>query len=148
MAFEQDDSHIIGEINITPLTDVMLVLLIMFLLTATFILSSRGLRVDLPAPVVEHEPPPEPDPAARIVVQVDRQGRVHIGGRPLADGELTGALMEEAARRRDREKIVVVRAHADAPYGRVIWIMDSARLVGLPRVSLATEEPEPGAGSQ
>ena len=143
---ETTGEGIISEINITPLTDVMLVLLIIFMVTATFFVTEPAMQVDLP-PAVSSEIVTKGD--GEITVIVNREGALFVDEQPVAPERLTQALMD-AARNIDADrKVVVVRGDREAAYGQIIWIMDSARLVGLRHVSLATElSEESGPSSQ
>lgn len=137
--FEGGADGIISEINITPLTDVMLVLLIIFMVTATFFVAEPAMQVDLP-PAVSSEKAAREN--GEITVIVNRQGQLFVNEAPVSADALTQVLMEAARSVTADRKVVVVRGDREAAYGQIIWIMDSARLVGLRHVSLATEPPE------
>jgi biopolymer transport protein ExbD len=140
MAVKTFSEHngIISEINITPLTDVMLVLLIIFMVTATFFVAEPGMQVELP-PAMTSELVPKED--GEITVIVKKDGGMTVNDQPTTEAGLTNALLEAARSSHADRKVVVVRGDREAAYGRVIWIMDAARLVGLRNVSLATEKP-------
>ena len=136
---QNGNDTIIAEINITPLTDVMLVLLIIFMVTATFFVSDPSMQVELP-PAVSSALVAKED--GEITVVVNREGLLFVDDEPVSADQLTDALIA-AARNIDADrKVVMVRGDHQAAYGQIIWIMDSARLVGLRHVSLATERPE------
>jgi biopolymer transport protein ExbD len=141
MAIRHKDNHppIVSEINITPLTDVMLVLLVIFMVTATCLIAEPVMDVELPSAVSAES---TAHGNAEISVVVDRDGRLLVQDQPVSSGQFSQSLLD-AARRLDAErKVVVVRGDREAAYGQIIWIMDSARLVGLRHVSLVTEEPD------
>jgi biopolymer transport protein ExbD len=133
-----DNDGIISEINITPLTDVMLVLLIIFMVTATFFVAEPAMQVELP-PAVTSELVTKEDGEITVIVKQD--GGMTVNDRLTTEAGLTNALLEAARNIQAEKKVVVVRGDREAAYGRVIWIMDAARLVGLRNVSLATEKP-------
>jgi biopolymer transport protein ExbD len=133
-----DNDGIISEINITPLTDVMLVLLIIFMVTATFFVAEPAMQVELPPAVTSELVPKE---NGEITVIVKQDGGMTVNDRPTTEAGLTNALLEAARNIEADRKVVVIRGDREAAYGRVIWIMDAARLVGLRNVSLATEKP-------
>jgi len=130
---------IISEINITPLTDVMLVLLIIFMVTATFFVSDPAMQVELP-PAVSSALVAKED--GEITVVVNRDGLLFVNDQPVSADQLTDALIAAARDIEAERKVVMVRGDHQAAYGQIIWIMDSARLVGLRHISLATERPE------
>jgi len=139
VSLPREDSDIISDINITPLTDVMLVLLIIFMVTATFFVAEPAMQVELPPAVSSELVTKEQN---EITVLVNSAGEMRIGDTAVSEDRLTQALMEAARRIPAPEKTVVIRGDRQAAYGKVIWIMDAARLVGLRHVSLATERPQ------
>jgi biopolymer transport protein ExbD len=138
MGNQSSNGAIIAEINITPLTDVMLVLLIIFMVTATFFVTEPAMEVELP-PAVTSDPVAKQD--GEITVIVNREGDLFVNEQAVAAEDLTQALLDAARAVTADHKVVVVRGDTEAAYGQIIWIMDSARLVGLRHVSLATERP-------
>jgi biopolymer transport protein TolR len=144
MGNQSSNGDIIADINITPLTDVMLVLLIIFMVTATFFVTEPAMQVELP-PALSSDLVNKQDD--EITVIVNKQGDLFVQDHPVAAADLTQALLEAARRSTADPKVVVVRGDTQAAYGRIIWIMDSARLVGLRNVSLATQRTdESGTG--
>ena len=144
MGNQSSNGDIIADINITPLTDVMLVLLIIFMVTATFFVTEPAMEVVLP-PAVSSDLVTKED--GEIAVLVTADGRLFVGEEPTRADQLTQALLDAARQIEAEQKIVVVRGDTEAAYGQIIWIMDSARLVGLRNVSLATERPKTEAGT-
>jgi len=143
MGNQNGNGAIIAEINITPLTDVMLVLLIIFMVTATFFVAEPAMQVNLPSAVSSGVVAQED---GRVSVIINREGQLFVDEEPVSADQLTQALLEAARKIDASHKVVVVRGDREAAYGQIIWIMDSARLVGLRHVSLATEPPEGESG--
>jgi biopolymer transport protein TolR len=135
MAFgEQREGAVISEINVTPLVDVMLVLLVIFMVTAPIL--QQGVAIDLPrvrgGPIAgEH---------SHVVVSVAADGRVFIEERPYEMEALQTHLAEVAAERPDEQ--VYLRADASVPYGRVMETLGVLRTVGLTKVGLITQPPD------
>ncbi|MBN9342502.1 MAG: biopolymer transporter ExbD [Comamonadaceae bacterium SCN 68-20] len=125
-----------SEINVTPLVDVMLVLVVIFILTAPLLASS----IQLELPRAQGGAPGAPVQALTLVV--DRTGQAFIDDRPVAPQALEARLAEVAAARPDTE--IQLRADAAVPYGRVAAIMGAAHAAGLQRIGFVTE-PEPAA---
>ncbi|NUN61060.1 MAG: biopolymer transporter ExbD [Burkholderiaceae bacterium] len=121
----------ISDINMTPLVDVMLVLVVIFILTAPLLASS--IRLDLPR---ADGAVPGASPQS-ITLVVDKAGQVFLNDQPLTQGALVQALAETAASQPDTE--VQLRADATVPYGRVVEIMGAAHAAGLQRIGFVAE---------
>ena len=132
MASQQsgDDDAITG-INVTPLVDITLVLLIIFMVTATFLTQSTGLNVDLPKAGSAQNLP-----AKRIELSVTRDGAVWVDGQSVANEQLTACLA--AKLQQTSLKTVVIRADADVPYKHVADAMDAASALGA-EITLAAD---------
>ncbi len=121
-----------GEINVTPFVDVVLVLLIIFMVTAPLML--QGMDVNLPETTTQ----PIQMTKAPLVLTVTKQGEYSIAKSviPAADLEAKlGAIFEERG-----EKELFLRADEEAPYGVVVQAMAAARRAGATRLGIVTEE--------
>ena len=120
-----------AEINVTPLVDVMLVLLIIFMVTVT--LPALGVPVELPesraAPVEE-----KPD---QITISIDRQGVIYIEDAAVPAGGLPAAL--EALDRGEPQPLIVLRGDRSLDYGRVMQVMGELGRAGFTSISLVTD---------
>jgi biopolymer transport protein TolR len=121
-----------SEINVTPLVDVMLVLLVIFMLTAPFLSSS--LKLDLPRADAPAEPPIA---GPSVSVEMAANGQVLLNGLVVDDAQLAQRLAEAAAARPDTE--VQLRADQSVPYGRVVQVMGAAHRAGLTRIGFVAE---------
>jgi biopolymer transport protein ExbD len=129
-------SKIISDINITPLTDVMLVLLIIFMVTATFLVVEPSFDVRLPGAVTARS---QPEPERTITISVSQAGDLEVNGGAVERKHLVESLIAAARNLPPGERLVMVRGDRDADYGTIVYVMDAARLVGLRQVALATE---------
>jgi biopolymer transport protein ExbD len=135
MAFGQhpgDADEPISEINVTPLVDVMLVLLVIFIILAP--LFAQALRVDLP----EAEAPPSAEPVVADLT-LAKGGELALDGEPVAAAELPALLAERQA----DEPQLVVRLSADeaVPYGKVATLLARIREAGVERLAFRTRAP-------
>ena len=123
----------LGEINVTPLVDVVLVLLLVFMVTAPMM--SRGIDVSLP---VANQPQTEPE--ERITVSINAQERIFVGDRPI-----NLQLLEDTVRgmREGRtHKVVYLRADEGLRYGRVIAVVDKLKSAGVDQIGFVYALPE------
>ena len=124
-----------SEINVTPLVDVMLVLLVIFLITAP--LMSGALRLDLPAT----ESSSAPAPTNSLSLSIDPKGLVFLDDKPLTLETLPAVLAMQAST--DASVEVQLRADQSVPYGRVAEVMGLLQKAGLTKVALAVQAPAP-----
>ena len=130
-------SQPMSEINMTPLIDVMLVLLVIFIITAPLLTSS--LRLDLP----KAEGAGASDAPAFIALAIDAQGQLYLGDQPLPAGQERQQLLQRAreAVQRDPATEVQLRADSRVPYGRVAELIGWLQEGGLTRIGFVTEAP-------
>lgn len=120
------------EINITPLTDVFLVLVIILLITAPLI-QNTGLKVELPS----SSSGDKPDQNKTLTIGVDKKGQFSVNGTIVPESNLASALTKEA--KESSQKVLIVQADADATQKNVVKAMDAARTAGLRRIVFATQ---------
>ena len=135
MAFDQGSTggDSISQINVTPLVDVMLVLLIIFMVTAPIL--QQGVTIDLPKVAAG----PLTGTEEQLVVNVAKNGQVFLNDTAMTLEQLTDKLRAIAAARPDRQ--LYVRADQAVPYGQVMRAMGAVRDAGLTKVGLVTEPP-------
>jgi len=137
--------RLMGEINVVPYIDVMLVLLIIFMITAPLL--TQGVKVELPKAGAEPLDPEMLKNTIPLVLSVDREGRLYlnIGGKPQAvlDAD-TVAARATAALRRNPQLPVLVKADSHVEYGRVVQAMVILQRAGAKKVGFITDPlPEP-----
>ena len=131
--------RLMGEINVVPYIDVMLVLLIIFMITAPLL--TQGVKVDLPRAAAE---PLEAQRLQPLVLSVDRAGRwyLNVGGNPQAPlDENTVAARSAAVLRKEPETQVLVKADNAVAYGRVVQAMVVLQRAGAKKIGFITEPP-------
>ena len=118
-------------VDLTPLVDVVFLLLLFFMLTTTFDVAT-SLKLDLPqsgSKAIVHK-------EKEVVVSIDGGGQLYVGDKPVEDGELRGAVL--ATSRGDPNLPLVLRADAATPHRRVVFVLDTARELGMGKVGIAT----------
>jgi biopolymer transport protein TolR len=143
MAQKLRGRRLMGEINVVPYIDVMLVLLIIFMVTAPLL--TQGVKVDLPKAGAE---PLEAQNLQPLVLSVDRQGRLYLntGGNPQAPlDEETLAARATAALQRNPATQVLIKADSAVAYGRVVQAMVILQRAGARKVGFITDPLPPEA---
>ena len=125
------DRQIMSQINVTPFVDVMLVLLVIFMITAPMM--QQGMQVNLPkteakAMEVKDEP---------VIVTIDRSGRAFIDKGEIPQGQLKSKLAAIFSSRSKKE--VFLKADRDVPYGDVVRAMAEIKGAGIERLGMLTE---------
>ncbi len=131
------NSRSMSEPNITPLIDVMLVLIIIFMVITPML--QKGVSVDM----VQTENPrqmPDADKEDAILLAVTRDGRIFLGTNMIQPGEITTMVEDAVAQKLD--KTVYVKGDARAKYGDVVKVVDGVRAAGVDHLGLLTEKIE------
>jgi len=132
------DDGVVAEINITPLTDVFLVLLIIFMVT-TSVVANQSKNIDLPGAEVSDTTP------TGVTVTVTTDGQMMVDDVPVKSEDLYGVL--ESALENSREKLVILRGDKKVMLGQAVNILDVAQQAGARGIALATKPGrEGGAG--
>ncbi len=121
-----------AEINITPMLDIVFIMLIFFIVTTSFV-KEKGLEVSRPSSSPPREVQKNKGP---IVVRIDASGNVMMQGRMLERGAIEANLEREKARKPDSP--LIIAAHPDAGTDALVAILDAAEAVGVGSVSVAT----------
>ena len=139
---EGSEESIFAEINVTPLTDIFLVLLIIFMVGSTMAVEklkeevktekSSGLKVTLPSGAAK-----EIDPGrSSLVIGLTKNGQLLANGQPIADADLDALFQSSFTT--DKDTQIIIRADAGVIHGRVVGVMERAKRVGLSRIAIAT----------
>jgi biopolymer transport protein ExbD len=128
---QDDDDDVISAINVTPLVDVTMVLLIIFMVTASVIVAN-AIPVDLPEASTGEET------ASTVVVYIGRDGTTHLDNRPMNDEQLLAALRR--AKQGTEEVRAIISADRNISHGRFVRVVDIVRRAGIPRFAIDIQE--------
>ena len=131
MGGQNDNRSMMAEINVTPLVDVMLVLLVIFMVTAPMM--QQGVQVNLPKADTKAMTPAEES----VVVTVDKSGKTFINRDEVPAGDLRNRLSTMFVSRSKKE--VFLKADAGVPYGEVVRAMADIKGAGIERLGMVTE---------
>lgn len=134
MAFDEEEfGGTISQINVTPLVDVMLVLLIIFMVAAPIL--QQGVELELPRETIA---PFDGADSEQLVVSIDKDGQIFIGKDNLVKIEVLGERVSSILKTKE-DKRVFIRADRRVVYGQVMAAMGSIRRAGIYKVGLITE---------
>ena len=128
-----------SDINVTPMVDVMLVLLIIFMVITPML--QKGVSVDM-AKVNSPSPMPDADKEDALLVAVQRDGSVFFGTEKTNVNQLTDKVKDRLANRTDKR--VFLKADARAKFGAVVEVVDNVRAAGVDQLGLLTDQKKAG----
>lgn len=130
---ENNEEKIIGKINITPFTDMFLILLLIFMIATPFLMQ-EGIKVNLPSSGVSQEQP------EGIIVTLTKDSRIFVEDEEVTMENLNNILIKKIGEA--KEKLVIIRGDKEVLLGIAVNIMDTAKLAGATKIAIATEEIE------
>lgn len=130
---DDDDSDIVAEINMTPLIDVMLVLLIVFMVSSTAALES-GMDIELPKTALTNEK----KEAEILVISLGKDGNVAVQGKKVLAADITRQIASDL--KALKTDSVILEGDTGANLGRAVELMDMAKVAGAKNFSIAAEE--------
>lgn len=132
-----DDEGMIAGINVTPFVDITLVLLIIFMVTAKYIVSKPQIPVDLPHAVTGQTPQDN----QTLSVTIDRTGQIFVDAQRVTEQQLLTLARDK--KRLNRDVRAVISADSVVPHGRFVLVVDTIRNAEISRFAIQTEIPQP-----
>jgi biopolymer transport protein TolR len=135
LATRNEGAKVSSDINVTPMVDVMLVLLIIFMVVTPML--QHGVSVDM-AQVNNPEQMPDADKEDALLVSITRDGQVYFGSDQISVDNLTSKVKDRLANKPDKR--VYVKADMRARFGGVVQVVDSVRAAGVDDLGLLTDQ--------
>jgi biopolymer transport protein TolR len=143
LAKRDEGSKVNSNINVTPMVDVMLVLLIIFMVITPML--QKGVSVDM-AKVNSPMPMPDADKEDALLISIMRDGKIYFGSDRVDADQLSQKVKDRLANKADKR--VFIKSDARARYGNVVDVVDNVRSAGVDDVGLLTEQKKTGAAAQ
>ena len=128
---QSDDESAITGINVTPFVDIALVLLIIFMVTAKYIVTPQAIPVDLPRASTSNAV------SVAVAVSVDASGAIFADTRPVNDDQLMAYMRER--HRENTDVRAIIAADQRVPHGRVVHVIDLVRRAGVTKFAIQTQ---------
>jgi biopolymer transport protein ExbD/biopolymer transport protein TolR len=145
MAASSGDSEMQSEINVTPMVDIMLVLLIIFMVVTPFL--QQGVTVAIPRDMNS----PDVDPAiikeSSVVISIPEDNQFYIGKDLLAKDDLGPRIERMMKNKQEAEKIVYIKSGVGVSYGNVVEIINIIRKNGIDKIGLVADKKKKGGGA-
>jgi biopolymer transport protein TolR len=127
---------IIAEINVTPLVDIMLVLLIIFMLTAHLI-AKQAIEIELPHATQSTTLQPSP-----LVISLTRDGTLFLNDKPVTPDALRAQITAEVAKDPKHPPQVIISGDKAVSHGRVVWVLDVVKALGITQFAIQIDPRE------
>ena len=132
-----------SEINVTPMVDIMLVLLIIFMVVTPFL--QQGITVNLPKNLTNPEVDPNIIKESSIVISVPEDGQYFLGKQAIAREELTEKVDSMLKSLKEQDRIVYIKSGVGVSYGDVVNVINEVRKLGVDRIGLVADKKKKGA---
>ncbi|MGA1984862.1 MAG: biopolymer transporter ExbD [Candidatus Sulfotelmatobacter sp.] len=139
LAKRNEGAKVSSDINVTPMVDVMLVLLIIFMVVTPML--QKGISVDM-APVNNPEQMPDADKEDALLVSITKDGKVYFGSDQIQVDNLTQKVKDRLANKQDKR--VYVKADMRTRFGYLVQVVDNVRAAGVDDLGLLTEQKKTG----
>lgn len=132
MAFKADQDEIMSEINVVPLVDVILVVLIIFMVTAPMIMKP-SINVNLPKAASGEATTP-----SKLNITISNDGKLNLDGEIVEDAQVQAKALEEVGKNPDIQAIIA--ADKDVPHGRVVSVLDIVKSAGVKKFAISIDK--------
>jgi biopolymer transport protein TolR len=132
-----------SEINVTPMVDIMLVLLIIFMVVTPFL--QQGITVNLPKNLTNPEVDPNIIKESSIVISVPADGQYFLGKQEIAREELAEKVDSMLKKLNEQDRIVYIKSGVTVSYGDVVTVINEVRKLGVDRIGLVADKKKKGA---
>ena len=137
--YKDGETEVIADINVTPLVDVVLVLLVIFMVTAP-IIAGRGISVNAPTTISGDSV------ATPLQVTLTRDGKLYVEGKPTSSFETMKVALDQV-RARDPQIKAIIAADVEVPHGEVMKAIDSVKRAKITKFALASKRPAEDRGN-
>jgi biopolymer transport protein TolR len=132
-----------SEINVTPMVDIMLVLLIIFMVVTPFL--QQGITVALPKNLNNPDVDPNIIKESSIVISIPNDGEYYVGKQRLAQEQLKEKVERMLEGKKDEDRIVYIKSGVGVSYGDVVTVINEVRQLGIDRIGLVADKKKGGA---
>ena len=127
-----------SEINVTPMVDIMLVLLIIFMVVTPFL--QQGIQVTLPSNLRNPEEDQAINKESAVIVSIPRDNEYYLGKKKVNTDDLKAAVEKALANKKEEDKIVYIKSGIDVSYGEVVKIINAVREKGVDKIGLVADK--------
>ena len=132
-----------SEINVTPMVDVMLVLLIIFMVVTPFL--QQGIQVAIPREMRNPDEDQAINKESAVIISVPKDGDYYLGKKKVSLDDLKTAVEKALANKKEEDKIVYLKSGSNVSYGEVVKVINAVREKGIDKIGLVADKLKKGA---
>lgn len=138
MGMQGGSDHLQSEINVTPMVDIMLVLLIIFMVVTPFL--QQGITVAIPRDLRNPDEDQNINKESAVIVSVPKDGDYFLGKKKVNVEDLKSAVEKALANKKEEDKIVYIKSGVDVSYGEVVKVINAVREKGVDKIGLVADK--------
>ena len=134
-----------SEINVTPMVDVMLVLLIIFMVVTPFL--QQGIQVAIPREMRNPDEDQAINKESAVIISVPKDGDYYLGKKKVNLDDLKSSVEKALANKKEEDKIVYIKSGIEVSYGEVVKVINAVREKGIDKIGLVADKKKKGASA-
>ena len=138
MGMQGGSDHLASEINVTPMVDIMLVLLIIFMVVTPFL--QQGITVAIPRDLRNPEEDQNINKESSVIISVPKDGDYYLAKKKVNLDDLKAGVEKALANKKEEDKIVYIKSGIDVSYGEVVKIINAVREKGVDKIGLVADK--------
>ena len=138
MGMQGGADHLASEINVTPMVDIMLVLLIIFMVVTPFL--QQGIQVTIPRDLRNPDEDQAINKESAVIVSIPKDGDYYLGKKKVNVEDLKSAVEKALANKKEEDKIVYIKSGVDVSYGEVVKVINAVREKGVDKIGLVADK--------
>jgi biopolymer transport protein TolR len=132
-----------SEINVTPMVDIMLVLLIIFMVVTPFL--QQGITVAIPRDLRSPDEDQNINKESSVIISIPKDGDYYLGKKKVGLDDLKSAVEKALANKKEEDKIVYIKSGVEVSYGEVVKVINAVREKGVDKIGLVADRKKKGA---
>jgi biopolymer transport protein ExbD/biopolymer transport protein TolR len=132
------NEHFTSEINVTPMVDIMLVLLIIFMVVTPFL--QQGIQVTIPSNLKNPDEDQAINKESSVIISVPKDNEYYIGKKKVNIDDMKAQVEKALANKKEEEKIVYIKSGIDVSYGEVVKVINAVREKGVDKIGLVADK--------
>jgi biopolymer transport protein ExbD/biopolymer transport protein TolR len=138
MGMQGGSDHLASEINVTPMVDIMLVLLIIFMVVTPFL--QQGITVAIPRDLRNPDEDQAINKESAVIISIPKDNEYYMGKKKVNVEDLKSSVEKALANKKDEDKIVYIKSGVDVSYGEVVKVINAVREKGVDKIGLVADK--------